>query len=197
MAVENLETVEFLQRFLKKEEKALSDFFNAYWERVYAFAWQILGDEGDAEDIACEGFTKVFREDRPFSGIDQARAFLYTCVRNACFDCLKIRQRKTAREKAYQALVETDVWLENAMIEGEVMQALHSAIQRLPDKYGRVLKLLYFDGLKYREVADQLGVSIDSVKTSRRVGLSKLREFMSEQQFSLLALYLATVVCGR
>jgi RNA polymerase sigma-70 factor (ECF subfamily) len=188
-----LEAVEFLRDFLRKDKNAIDAFFDTYWGRIYAFAYQLTMDEAEAEDIAIKSFTVVFTSARTFSTLDHVRAFLYVTVRNASFNYLKSRQRLTNRQQKYMALVEEDMNLENAQLEGEVMEALYAAVNKLPEDWAVVLRLLYFEGLKYQEVADCLGLSIDTIKARRKAGLKRLREFMSESQLiAVMAICLST-----
>jgi RNA polymerase sigma-70 factor (ECF subfamily) len=188
-----LEAAEFLRDFLLKDKKAVDAFFDAYWGRIYGFAYQLSKDEAEAEDIAIKGFTVLFTSERVFSTLDQVRAFLYVTVRNASFNYLKSRERLTQRQQRYVALVEEDKDLENAQLEGEVMEALYAAVNQLPEDWAVVLRLLYFEGLKYQEVADSLGLSMDAVKARRRAGVNRLREFMSDRQLvAVMAICLST-----
>lgn len=188
-----LEGAEFLRDFLRKDKRAMDTFFDAYWGRIYAFAYQLTMDELEAEDIAIKGFMVIFTSERAFPSLDQVRAFLYVTVRNASFNYLKSKQRLTLRHQKYIALVEADINLENAQLEGEVMEALYAAVNKLPEDWSVVLRLLYFEGLKYQEVADSLGVSIETVKVRRRAGLNRLRELMSEKQLLVvIAICLST-----
>ena len=72
------------------------------------------------------------------------------------------------------------------------MKILEESIKELPGDYKRVLELIYFEGLKYREVAEKLDLSIETVKTQRRRAIGKLRKTLSEKQ--LFTLWLLTII---
>jgi RNA polymerase sigma factor (sigma-70 family) len=189
-----LETEEFLLAFLNKDKKAFDALFEGYFERLYVFSFNIIGNEPEAEDIAIKSLTQLFALYERFHGLNHIIAFLYISVRNRSIDYLRLAKRQsTMRQEEFRRLVDEDIDLENVRIHGEQMKALYAAIEQLPEECRKVVELIYFEGLKYQEVADRLGISINSVKTQRRIGLIKLQAVLTDKNLiTLLVLPMAT-----
>ena len=178
-SVDYLETKEFLHAFLNKDKKAFDALFEGYFERLYVFSFNLIGNEQEAEDIAIEVLTRLFRLSDQFRGLSNITAFLYISVRNRSLDYLRMVKRQTTkRQKEFYRLANEDPNLENTKIHGEQMKALYAAIEQLPEECRKVVELIYLEGLKYQEVAGRLGISINSVKTQRRIGLIKLQAIL-------------------
>ena len=77
--------------------------------------------------------------------------------------------------------------LEKAQLEGEMLDALYISLAQLPRECRNVLQMLYMQGMKYREVAETLHISIETVKSQRKYALNKLRLSMSAMQFLMVA----------
>lgn len=202
MATDYLDTVEFIHDFINKEKKAHNAFFGAHFSKIYSYATRLVDyDEAKAEDIVMIAFSIVFGSHKQYASSNNIIASLYLIVRNDCLDYLRSPEYRRSKHRisddhqAFINLAENDSGLENAQIEGEVMEALYQAMNQLPDECGKVIKLIFFDRLKYQEVADRLGISINSVKTQRRIGLLKLRESLSDKQLlTLVTLHLTTIM---
>lgn len=184
---------ETMAAFRQGFEKAFSDVFNAYFNQLCLFSFNIVGRQAESEDIVIQAFTRLFFRHEDFHNLQAVRAFLYISVRNACFDHLKQYKRLTERQKKYSVLAHNDPDLENAQISGEVMEALYSSMEKLPDGCRLILQLIYIDGLKYQEVADRLQISVGTVKSQRIYGLKKLRAIFPDRElFVLIVLHVAS-----
>jgi len=179
---------EVMAAFREGFEKAFSDIFNAHFNQLCLFSFNIVGSQSEGEDIVVQAFTRLFYRHEDFHSLQALRTFLYISVRNASFDYLKQYKRLTKRQKQFSALAENDPDLENAQITGEVMEALYSSMKKLPDGCRLILQLIYIDGLKYQEVADRLQISVGTVKSQRIYGLKKLRAIFRDSEMFILAL---------
>ena len=74
----------------------------------------------------------------------------------------------------------------NDEIEGEVLAAVHKALQQIPSESRKVLELIYFNKKKYKEVAGILNISVETVKSQRSYGIKKLRELLGDRQLYLV-----------
>ena len=119
------------------------------------------------------------------------KAYLYTCVRNACISIL----RKVNSQQNY--LSEQDEEYERelsaAIIEQETLDRLHAAIRELPEKYRQLFELSYEQGLHHAEVARLLGISIDGVQKRRAKIVSILRDKFKDDRQMLFVIAMMTV----
>lgn len=183
------------QDFIEDDQHAFSarfkTLFDTYYDRLIYFAWQFIHDKETANDMVQEAFLNYWNSNPDFSedGL-QARNFLYLNVRNLCLK--KIRHDKVIEK--HRKLIEPDPVEEfnvvNKIIRSEVLGEIYRAIETLPESCKRISCMSYLEGMKNQEIADELGISINTVKTQKQRALQLLRLRLSPQTFlTLLILF--------
>jgi RNA polymerase sigma-70 factor (ECF subfamily) len=135
------------------------------------------------DDIVQETYTRLLRA-QANGGVRYPKAFLFTAARNAAFDLFRRRGAKPT--EAVTDLVELTV-LEDIPGVGEQMdqsyelEVLADAVRALPDRCRQVIMLRYLDGLAYKEIAVQLGISAETVKVHMAKGMRRCAAFFAER----------------
>lgn len=169
------------------DRQAFGELVSRYMRRAYYVALGLVGSHEDALDLSQEAFIRAYRArasidpDRPFY------AWLYQIVRRLCFN--HIRDRRTRRRK----LEEATPWLADVVgttaastdparftERAELRALLEAAIELLPEREREVLVLREFEGLKYREIADLLGIPIGTVMSRLYTARRNLAEQLGE-----------------
>jgi RNA polymerase sigma-70 factor (ECF subfamily) len=141
-----------------------------YMRRAYCAALGLVGSRDDALDLSQEAFVRAFKArerldpERPFY------AWLYQIIRRLCFN--HVRDRRTRRRRLRDAsdwLVDqseasTSGYNPGRAVESkEACRRVRAAIEELPEREREVLVLKEFEGLRYREIADLVGIPIGTV----------------------------------
>lgn len=169
------------------DRQAFGELVSRYMRRAYYVALGLVGSHEDALDLSQEAFIRAYRArasidpDRPFY------AWLYQIVRRLCFN--HIRDKRTRRRK----LEEATPWLVDVVgttaastdparftERAELRALLEAAIELLPEREREVLVLREFEGLKYREIADLLGIPIGTVMSRLYTARRNLAEQLGE-----------------
>ena len=164
------------ERMQKGDSDAFEYFFKTYIDSLYAYALGFCQDVEFAEDVVQEVFVRFWTMREKISYSDSIYGYLQRSVRNIC-----INQQVHAKveEKYRQEILSTEEevfdW-ENLDELEELRRQLLEAIDRLPEKCREIFDLSCVEGLKYAEVCDKLGVSINTVKTQVRFAYKKLRD---------------------
>lgn len=164
------------ERMQKGDSDAFEYFFKTYIDSLYAYALGFCQDVEFAEDVVQEVFVRFWTMREKISYSDSIYGYLQRSVRNIC-----INQQVHAKveEKYRQEILSTEEevfdW-ENLDELEELRRQLLEAIDRLPEKCREIFVLSCVEGLKYAEVCDKLGVSINTVKTQVRFAYKKLRD---------------------
>ena len=151
--------------------------FQRYYKPLVLFSGSMLNDCTFPEDIVQEVFyhfikNNVYRQLSP----EALSTYLFRCVKNACLN--KIRDQ---REFAQAELLRYDAVEEEAMtVSLELIEAIRKAIEELPRKTRMVVMSVVVEGKKYKETAEELGVSVNTVKTLLSGGLKQLRQQFSD-----------------
>lgn len=168
-----------------------SVFSMSYTGLVY-FSYKMLGDKEEAEDVAQNAFISYWNcKGEVGSELNVIKGFLYTTARNTCMDILKHRTviRKFRDQLDADPIEESDI--ENDIIRAEVLSEIFNAIELLPLGCRKVLEMSYLLGKKNQEISEELGISINTVKTQKQRALQLLRLKLASKAFSLLLLLLS------
>ncbi|QJB32473.1 RNA polymerase sigma-70 factor [Chitinophaga oryzae] len=166
-----------------------ASLFKAYYPRLCYFAFQFTGDKDQARDIAQEAFVSYLGQRAQVAPHPVAvKNFLYTSVRNACLNLLRHEKvvEKFAASQAAPPPDDTTVIL--TMIRSEVLGEINRVLQTLPEACQEVIRLGYIEGLKNQEIAHQLNISVNTVKTQKKRGLHMLRQRLDPEMYTLFFL---------
>ena len=138
------------------------DLFRYNYRPLCLYALHYLQDVDLAEDIVQESYTALWEKLQKDAHILNRKSYLYMMVRNRCLDHLRKKGIPTESLKPYDTygIIDDDDAQERSQIEAR----LWTAIDSLPEKCREVFILSKRDGLKYEEIADELGLSVNTVR---------------------------------
>ncbi|WP_051539083.1 RNA polymerase sigma-70 factor [Prolixibacter bellariivorans] len=148
-------------------------------------------DYGLSEDIVQEVFFKLWTDKGRIAIETSVKAYLYQMVRNTSLNYLKhknvIKQYEIANKDESNYIGES---LDELLIGKELNAKIQAAIEKLPTERRKVFLLSRMDGLKYKEIAEKLNISIKTVENQMGKALSTLRtELAGESPLVLFALF--------
>lgn len=148
--------------------------FRFNYRPLCLYALHYLGDVDTAEDVVQECFMKLWEKLEQGTAVDNRRAYLYMTVRNRCLDHLKKKGIPTESLKPYDTygIIDDDDAQERAQTEARMWTALDF----LPPKCREVFILSKRDGLKYEEIAEELGLSVNTVRNQISKALKMIKE---------------------
>jgi RNA polymerase sigma-70 factor (ECF subfamily) len=185
---------ELLTRFCKGQRDAFGGLVRRYERELYGYLRRYLGDANLAEDVFQNTFLQVYIKSGQYEPGRPVRPWLYTIATNQAIDALRRNGRHVAvsLDQHREALPDGEVNnLADALespgpgpvdaVEGlERRDRVRASVDRLPDFLRQVLILAYYQGLKYREIAEILGIPVGTVKSRLHAALVKLQETWSE-----------------
>ena len=168
------------------DERALGELYDRFGGMAFSLASAIVGDAADAEEVAADAFSQVWRS---AAGFDPSRgsvtAWLATIVRTRALDLLRARKRRArVLEEAAVVTDEGESFVIAPSIEApdrgaelsETRVLVQRSLAELPAPQRRVIELAYFGGLSQSEIAEKLSEPLGTVKTRMRAGMEKLRQ---------------------
>lgn len=170
---------------------SFDDVVLPHLDGAYRLARWLMRNDEDAKDVVQEASLRAFRYFRTFTG-GTGRAWFFRIVRNTCFGW-----------RGHGSRVATDTFNEEQHSSGRpasdpetlLLQADHAtviarAMRNLPDGFHRLLELREFEGLSYRELADELAIPIGTVMSRLSRARQALRDALdSEVNPSLVGEY--------
>ncbi|MGB5349696.1 MAG: RNA polymerase sigma factor [Polyangiales bacterium] len=181
----NVSDEELLRAYRDGDSEAFKLLFHRYRRPLFNFLLRRVGDRGRAEELYQDSWTKVIERCGAFRGDSKFSTWLYTIARNACID----HQRKM-KFRGHASLDETQRGADQPRVERvanpglapdqlAVGQALREririAVEALPEEQREVFLLRQLQGLGFREVAEVVGVPVNTVKSRMRYALERLQ----------------------
>ena len=170
------------------DRKAFREVFEHYFSALAAFGYKYVPDQFAVEDMVQEAFISFWEKRADFDHINAIKSFLYTSVRNKCLNQIKHQAVLKKHEPALVYELESEQHFTAHVIEEETFNQLHVEIKNLPESAQEIM-LLALNGLKNQEIADELNISINTVKTQKKIAYSKLKQKL-EPRFETVLLSL-------
>jgi RNA polymerase sigma-70 factor (ECF subfamily) len=151
------------------------DVFKTHFKNLHVYAYTIIKDDAAAEEIVQNVFYKLW-EKRDQVKIEQSlSAYLYRSVHNDCLNYLKHAKVKAAHQvhAGHNSHI-TDNQGDPAALK-ELREKIEAALNELPEQCRTVFQMSRFEGLRYRMIADELGISVKTVENHMGKALRLLR----------------------
>lgn len=176
------------------DQQAFEQVFRKYYKYLCAFAARMLGDADSAEEIVQDFFVRLW-EKREQLSIDTAlKSYLFRSVRNSCLNYLKHEKVKDqyARNCAEEAGKQD---FDDCFMEVGLEQDIRKTIDALPPRRREIFILSREEGLKYKEIAEHLQISVKTVEAQMGQAIRFLRENL--KKYKGLVFFLMTGSKGK
>ncbi|MCG9895547.1 MAG: sigma-70 family RNA polymerase sigma factor [Fimbriimonadaceae bacterium] len=157
----------YLKALAEGDTSALEGLHALYGERIFRYAYRMLGNRTDAEDATSETFLRVLRRAHELKADGAFRTWLFRIARNLCID--KMRQHKLLELPPEAHYTGTE---EKSALRVTVQQALKD----LPQEYQDPLRLCDLEDLSAKEAAQVLDISVPALKSRLYRGRRALRD---------------------
>ena len=168
-------------------EKAFDALFREWYAPLVRYAFTFTdGDQDEAEELVQETFAKFWAQRESFDFHHSVKAYLYRMVHNLALNRLRA-QKTQARYITHQSRQMAQEY-EAPKDDPELQHRFREVLKALPAQCRSVFELSRFEELKYREIAEQLGISIKTVETHMGKALRIMRQELAEYLTLILLL---------
>ena len=167
---------------LKNKNSEIIKVFDSYYESLCLYANKILNNITLSEDIVQDVFIKVWEKDITKSDVS-IRPYLFKMVKNACISYF--RKNRIDFTQIEDEIEVVDTTFEIQKITDSQLEKLHKVIDDLPDKAHAVFIRVFVYNMKYKEVAEELEVSVNTVKSQLARSLQLIKSKLSYEEFIL------------
>ena len=174
-----VDELRLMQLVAEGSEMAFEKFFKTYFKSLRSYAFVLLQDEPMAEEMVQQVFYRIWEKKEQFGVHTSAKAFLYRAVHNECLNYLKQEKHRLGHRNYLLHANKHQISGDHAGMRLELSEleaGLQQAIASLPERCRNIFYLSRFEGLKYREIADQLGLSVKTVEVQMGKALKVLRK---------------------
>ena len=171
------ENIRLLQQAIAcfDDTQAYEQLFLLFYPSLVPFAVSMIKSKELAEEIVSDVFIKIWQRRHQLDKVDNLKFYLFTAVKNRCINELNNPKNKGA--------INIDVVIdfrslyhdpEQKMISAEMINKIRAAIKELPPRCQLIFKLVKEEGLKYKEVAELLQISVKTVENQMSLAFKKI-----------------------
>lgn len=159
----------------RRDHEAFKKAFEMWFEKMTLFGEYFLYAREEAEDVAQEVFVELWENADKLPEIANLQGYLFTEVKNKCLNRLK-HLRVEDNYKRWLAEAQEYAEIPDTEIDEEQVRQVYAAIEELPEQARHIFKQCALEGKKYKEVAAELGVSVNTVNTQMSRSFKYIRE---------------------
>ncbi|HAQ19339.1 MAG TPA: RNA polymerase sigma-70 factor [Prolixibacteraceae bacterium] len=180
---------ELYLKFKEGDEWAFQSLFRKYYSAMCHFARQFLNDSELAEETVQDMFVKIWEKRETLNIETSVKHYLFRSIRNKCLN--QIQHEKIKKQYAGMVLESShqDIDPEHYYIEVGLIQRIEQSIDALPPKRKEIFRLSREQGMKYKEIADTLNISIKTVEAQMGLALKHLRHELKDFSNYLTTLF--------
>ncbi len=191
-----MQDIDLLRQYVAGDPEAFIALFHRYRKPVYNFIVRTVQDRNTAEDLLQDVFMRVIQRAEDFRGESKFTTWLYTIARNLCIDQLrKTNLRRNVslngasrsiengekREVTVQ-VVDRKPGVDRHTNSKRLQEVIANAVERLPEEQREVFLMRQVQNMPFREIANVVGVSENTIKSRMRYALERLREMLVDYE---------------
>ena len=168
-----------LDEISKRNRKVFKAFFNKHYKDLVIYANGYLFDKPASEDVVQEVYIYIWENSKEINIKSSLKSYLYAMVRNKCLNYLKSIKITDSYDylELNISLIAEQVFDSTSDDDKKIVyHQILKIVDNLPDKMQQIVKLKFLHHYKYAEIAEELGVSINTVKTQLKRAKVKITE---------------------
>lgn len=161
------------------DHQAFEKLYLHYYDYLFKFSYSLLKDEKSAEEIVSDTFLNIWRNRLRLLEIENIKIYLYVSVKNLSLRHIrksKGRFNYLLDDYLIEQIGSTTQNPEDLLVTKELFYTIQQAIESLPPKCKLIFKLVREDGLKYKEIAQLLSISVKTIDAQMAIASKKIIE---------------------
>ncbi|PCH71466.1 MAG: RNA polymerase sigma-70 factor [Bacteroidales bacterium] len=173
----------------EKSAEAFEELYKLYYADLTVFAQGYVYQQDIAEDLVQETIYQLWETASSQRITKSIKSYLYASIRNKCLNYLRhLKVEDKYRKKEVDAIQFSGVY--EMVDDEELIEKIKLAIEDLPEKCRLTFKMFVLQDMKYKEIAEELNLSINTVKDHMKRAYRFLREYRFNDYFKLVILFL-------
>jgi RNA polymerase sigma-70 factor (ECF subfamily) len=164
-------------RIARNDEAAFTQLYLLFGKRLMQFALNLVRSKELAEELVEDVFVKIWSNRQQITSIENLTVYLYVAVKNRSLNALS--------QKAHELVTAPFDYLDTTvdqfssdpyaiMVTAEMMEKMRQAVESLPPRCKMIFKLIREDGLRYKEVAEILNISVNTIDVQMAIAVRKI-----------------------
>jgi RNA polymerase sigma-70 factor (ECF subfamily) len=165
------------QRIARSDEAAFTELYFHFGKKLQQFANSLVRSKEISEELVEDVFVKIWANRKGIIEIDNLTVYLYVAVKNKALNSLSQKAKELIAAPFDYLDLPVDEFAADPydlMITSEMMARMQKVIENLPPRCKMIFKLIREDGLRYKEVAEILNISVNTIDAQMAVAVKKL-----------------------
>ncbi|MEO7924187.1 MAG: RNA polymerase sigma-70 factor [Chitinophagaceae bacterium] len=164
---------------LQNDQRAYKELFLLLYKPLKQFAYSILKSGEEAEELVSDVFIRIWQKKDKLTTIESPLFYFYTTAKNLAITRLNKQKRKVNLSPEDWLVQMNSVYdPEQLMMTEEMLRQIKNAINELPPRCRLVFKLIKEDGLRYKQTAELLQLSVKTVEAQMAIALRRIAKCM-------------------
>jgi len=172
--------IELVQRLKEGDATAYDALFMKYHKLLCLNAYWFLRDEAEANDLVQSFFLDIWDKKLYLQFDGDVKGYLHQAIKNRCLTLLKKQKAEREKQAAFTQLQE-ETCISNPEMSPDYYKQVLTVINDMAIQKRSAIQMVYIQGKRYQEAADEMGISINSFKTHLKRGLKVLRHAITHK----------------
>ncbi|WP_212005090.1 RNA polymerase sigma factor [Chitinophaga sp. HK235] len=173
------------------DERAFSVLFAHYYPFLFSVVKRFSLDDSDVQEALQETFIQVWLNRDRLAAVENIQGWLLRIATRRCREVLRktLLRERTALQANASVEEQVKVTPEHHMQGGEIKRLVQEALDQMPEQRRRIYLMSREMGLKPAEIAEQLSLSVSTVKNTLVIALKQIREHLEDAGYALIYIY--------
>lgn len=186
-----MELQQVITQLRQGSKEAFEIIFKKYAPKIHAFTSRYFSDQEDCEEIVQEVFIRLWKNRESIGKTETFEGFLFTIAKNHIYNVLKRKAHQKAFKDYYLSQrPKASYSIDDEQNFTELFVVIKAITKSLPEQRRKVFIMSRFEGYSNKEIASQLGISVNTVETHVKLTLRKFREVLKQHQYLLHSIVL-------
>jgi len=159
---------------------SFEDLFKTYFKPLTAFAFKFVNDIDEAKSIVHDVFVKLWEKRDDIDMSKSLKSYLYTSVNNRSLNYIRDHKKFNKNEGVLENQDDLNPNIEDELAGADVQKRIDMTLNSLNPKVKRIFELSRYEGMKYKEIAEEMNLSVKTVETHMSTALKALRKNLKE-----------------
>jgi RNA polymerase sigma-70 factor (ECF subfamily) len=159
------------------DQGALKELYRLLYKKLVQFAYVLVRSRELSEEVVEDVFIKLWSRRAQVMNIQNLKVYLYIATKNTALNYLSKKAIELTTAPFDYLDIETaevDASPEQLMITAEMLRKMQAAVDALPPRCKMIFKLIREDGLRYKEVSDILGISVNTIDAQMAIAVKRI-----------------------
>ncbi len=173
------DTAELLRRIPRGDQSAFDTLYRAYQKRIFRYLLRLVGECAVAEELTHDVLVAVWQGAVSFQARSSPCTWIFGIARHKAMNRLRRRSLPRTRISAAARLADRGAGTDAGLLRRDLQAKIQQALEALSPAHRDVIRLAFYEGFSYQEIATIVGCPVNTVKTRMFHAKKQLSEVLA------------------